>query len=181
MSYPDHLLTTNHGLDGIKEDCHKLNAHLTHLNHSLDLFWRRRRQEYLSELCEVHRHHYSSGKPQLVEGDIVVVYSDNQPHSCWRLGQIERVFTGTDGRKRTATVRVSNNGRTFTLDWPIQHLYPLEIVSHSNTVSEQEIEEVCEPTEHDTLPEQPASRPRRSAATQAHDHILAQAISGSDN
>ena len=177
MSYPDHLLTTSYGLDSDEEDGHKLNACLKHLNHSLDSFWRRWRREYLLELREAHRHHHSSGEPQLVEGDIVVVYSDNQPRSCWKLGQIERVFIGADGQRRAATVRVSKNGHTLTLDWPIQHLYPLEIVSRTDAVSERENEEACESTEHETLSEQPASRSRRSAATQARDRILAQTMS----
>ena len=45
-------------------------------------------------------------------------------------------------------------------------------------MSEPENEEACEPTEEETLPEQPDPRPRRSAATRARDRILAQAISG---
>ena len=63
VSYPDHLLTAGFGLDSDKE--------------------------YLLELREAHRHHHSSRDPQLVEGDIVVVYSDNQPR---KLGWIERVL-----------------------------------------------------------------------------------------
>ena len=50
MSYPDHLLSTDHGLDSDEEDSHKHNARLKHLNHSLDSFWRRWRREYLLEL-----------------------------------------------------------------------------------------------------------------------------------
>lgn len=153
MSYPDHLLTTKYGLDSDNEDNedgHKLNARLKHLNHSLDSFWRRWRREYLLELREAHRHHHSSGEPRLAEGDIVM-YSDNQPHSCWKLGQIERVFIGADGQKRAATVRVSKKGRTSTLDRPIQHLYPLEMVSHADAAPEQENKEACESTEHETL------------------------------
>ena len=70
MSYPDHLLTNNYGLDGDP------------LTHSLDSFGRRWRREYLLELYEMQHNHHSSGKLQLVEGHIAVVYSDNQPHSC---------------------------------------------------------------------------------------------------
>lgn len=176
MSYPDHLLTFEYKLDSDEEDGHKLNARLKHLNYSLDSFWKRWRREYLLELREAHRHHRSSGKTQLSEGDIVVVYTDKQPRSCWQLGRIERLFIGSDGQKRAATVRVSKNGRTSTLDRPIQHLYPLEIVSHEDAESEKETEEACESTERETLPEQPASRPRRSAATQARDRIFAQAV-----
>ena len=87
------------------------------------------------ELCEAHRHHRSSGEPQLTEGDIVVVYSDDQPRSFWKLGRIEKVLQGADGQRRAATVRVSKNGRTSTLNCPIQHLYPLEVVSHNSSVA----------------------------------------------
>ena len=83
------------------------------------------------ELREAHRHYHSSGEPQLVEGDIVVVYADNQPRSCWKLGRIEKVLIGADGHERASTVRVSNNGRSSTLD---QHLYPLEVVSQADAV-----------------------------------------------
>ena len=113
------------------------------------------------ELHEAHRHYHSSGEPQLVEGDIVVVYTDNQARSCWKLARIERVLIGADGHKRAVTMRVSNNGRTSTLDRLIQHLYPLEVVSHADAdaMSELENEEACKPTEKETLPEQPDSRP----------------------
>ena len=174
MSYPDHLLTADCGLDSDEEHGQRLNARLKHLNYSLDSFWKRWRREYFLELREAHRHHRSSGEPQLVEGDIVVVYTDNQPRSCWKLGWIERMIIGADGQKRAATVRVSNNGRTSTLTRPIQHLYPLEVVSHVDG-SEQE---ACEPTEQEILPEQPDPRPRRSAANRARDRILAQVASG---
>ena len=43
--------------------------------HSLDLFWRRWRREYLLELCEAHCHHRSSGEPQLSKGDIILLLS----------------------------------------------------------------------------------------------------------
>lgn len=180
MNYPDNLLTASYGLDSdceVDGDGQKLNARLKHLNRALDSFWGRWRREYLLELREAHRHRQSSGEPKLVEGDIVVVYSDKQPRSCWKLGRIERVFIGADGQKRAATVRVSKNGRTSTLDRPIQHLYPLEIVSHADAVPERENDEARESAEPETLPEQPASRPRRSAAIKARDRILAQAMS----
>ena len=102
----------------------------------LDGFWSRWRKEYLLELREVHHHHRSSGEPQLT-GDIVV-YSDDQPQSFWRLGRIEKVLQGADGQWWAATVRVSKNGCTSTLNRPIQHLYPLEVVSHNSSVAEPE-------------------------------------------
>ena len=130
------------------------------------------------ELREAHCHHRSSGKLQIAEGDVVVVYTEDQPCSCWSLGRIERLITGADGQTRAATVRVSRKGRVSVLDRPIQHLYPLEVVPSSDPVPEEE-------NEDNVSDEEPASktlvtgcpRPRRFAAEQARDRILAQAIS----
>ena len=179
MSYPDHLLTTEYELDSDEENGDKLNLTSNISNCSLNLFWRKWRWEYLLDLHEAHCQNHSSGKPQLAEGDIVVVY--NQPCNCWKLGRIERLFIWSDGQKRAATVRVSKNGHTSILDWPIQHLYPLEVVSHADAESERETGEACESTNHESLLGQPVSQPWRSAAIQAHDYILAQAMSGWDD
>ena len=176
MNFPDHLVV-NHKVDSEGEDS-QLSARLKHLNRSLDAFWRRWRREYLLELREAHHHHRSSGKPQIAEGDVVVVYTEDQPRSCWSLGRIERLITGADGQTRAATVRVSRKGRVSVLDRPIQHLYPLEVVPSSDPVPEEE-------NEDNVSDEEPASktlvtgcpRPRRFAAEQARDRILAQVIS----
>lgn len=122
------------------------------------------------ELRELHRHHCSSGEQQLSEGDIVVVYAEDQPCSCWRLGRIERVIIGTDGQNRAATIGVCKNGGTTNLDRTIEHLYPLEVAPHTDTEPEREDQKVgdvteCEPTSEQTSVH--SSRARRSAAAQA--------------
>ena len=191
MSYPDHLLTTTDEFEDDEVVGHKLNARFKHLNRSLNSFWKRWRREYLLELREAHRHHRSSGTSELNVGDIVVVYSDDQPRSCWKLGRIERLFTGNDGNRRAATVRVSKNGHISMLDRPIQHLYPLE-VSQADTVTQRETERGEESNEsgepqpgepEPTTEQRTAHSPRRSprsAAAQARDRILAQAMSQLD-
>ena len=110
------------------------------------------------ELHEAHHHHRSSGELQLTEGDIVVVHSDDQPRNFWKLGRIEKVFEGADGQRRAATVRVSKNGRTSTLDRPIQHLYPLEVVSHNSSVAEPE-----DNPEDESKPDDPRPEPEQSS------------------
>ena len=72
LSYPDHL-TVHHGEDS-GEDDNQLSTHFRHLNQLL---------QYLLELREAHRHHKSSGDPQLTEGEIVDVHSDDQPRIFW--------------------------------------------------------------------------------------------------
>lgn len=71
------------------------------------------------------------------------------------------------------------NGHTSTLDRPVQHLYPLEVITDNPIVAEPE----------DSSEEGPSSeseqlsitRPRRLAAEQACDRILAQAVSEWDD
>ena len=97
LSYPDHL-TVHNGEDSHEDDS-QLSNRFRHLNQLLDGFWKSWRKEYLLELREAHRHYKSSGEPQLTEGDIVVVHSDDQPRTFWKLGMIEKVLHGADGQR----------------------------------------------------------------------------------
>lgn len=97
LSYPDHL-TVHHGEDS-GEDDNQLSTRFRRLNQLLDGFWKRWRKEYLLQLCEAHRHHKSSGEPRQTEGDIVVVLSDDQPQTFWKLGRIEKILQGADGQR----------------------------------------------------------------------------------
>ena len=95
MSLPNHLIDDG-DLDG-----EALNNRLKYLNRTLNSFWTRWRKEYLLDLREAHRHYRSSGTPQIVVGDVVVVHTENQPRSHWKLGIIERLKTGADGEVRS--------------------------------------------------------------------------------
>ena len=106
----------------------------------------------------------------------MVVYSDDQPCSSWKIGRIERVMIGADGQKRAVTVTVSKKGCTSTLDWPIQHLYPLEKLHILTTCQNKESHDATD-CESDQMGIS-SSRPRRSAASRARDRIFAQAMSG---
>ena len=167
---------------------------LTTDNRTLDSFWKRWRREYLLELREAHRHYRSSGTPQIAVGDVVVVYSDNQPRSRWKLGLVERVEIGADGEVRAASVRVTSKEKSKTLCRPTQHLYPLEVrySQEEDAVGERSldpegdaIEERLLDPENDSEHAEPQTeasipkRPRRSAAARARDRIYAQALSES--
>ena len=78
MSFPDHLLTASSNSEG-EEEGPQLNDCLKHLNHSLNIFWKSWRLEYLLELREAHNYHRGSGQPQMSKGDVIVVYSKNHP------------------------------------------------------------------------------------------------------
>lgn len=189
MSLPDNIATGSQ-----EEDEHShLNHRMRYLNRTIDTFWKRWRREYLLELRDTHRYHRSSGSPQFSEGDIVVIYDEKQPRSRWSLGKIERVIVGVDGEKRAAVVRVCKKGRVVTLHRPIQHLYPLEVAAKAELESDKNVSDNDEDAAIDEpdvntkgVPEQSTSepnvrRPKRSAAEQARDRILAQALSGWEN
>ena len=136
----------NHDDDG-DEKGFKLNSHVTHLNRSLNCFWKRWRREYLLELQEAHRLRCANHGLQMSQGNIVVVYSDDQPRSCWKIGQVEHIIEGADGHARAARICVSRKGRTKILNRPIQHLYPLEVaalIEVDDTPQREEIQDVTE-------------------------------------
>ena len=158
---------------------------MRHLNVVLNQFWKRWQREYLLELREAHR--YSSGNSDASSavsiGDIVLVH-DDKPRGFWRLARIENVITGRDGQIRGAILRVaSEKGRSTTLQRPLQRLYPLEIECY---VKEPEGENPCnsesrgdgivEPldtTDNNRDVDIAANRPKRKAAAQARDKIMA--------
>ena len=64
-------------------------------------------------------------------GDVVIVHDESLPRSFWRLGHIQDLIIGKDGKTRGATVEIAGKNRNFTsLNRPLQLLYPLEI-NHS--------------------------------------------------
>ena len=158
MSLP-HCLT-----DDVDEevDSEAFNNRLKYLNRTLNSFWKRWRKEYLLELREAHRHYRSSGAPQIVIRDVVVVHVEGQPRGHWKLGVIERVMVGADGVVRAALVGVTTKGRSSTLCRPIQHLYPIEV---RHTQEEATQEEAVNPEPRDDPERKPTmKRPTRDAA-----------------
>ena len=100
------------------------------LNDSVNLFWKRWRTEYLTELRDSHRklYHGRAGSPSIAIGDVVIVHDESLPRGFWKLGVIEEVISGKDGQVRGATVRShSSDKKLIRLNRPIQLLYPLEV------------------------------------------------------
>ena len=114
------------------------------------------------------------------QGDIVVVYSDDQPRSCWKIERVEHIIEGADGHARAARICVSGKGRTKILNRPIQHLYPLEVaapIEVDDTPQREEIQDVTESGSNERSLDICRSPHQRLAATQARDRIVAQSIS----
>ena len=120
-------LPDNHGclLDpGDKEftlDSTQLCKRAKYLSNTLNHFWKRSKKN-------------SPMEPPITAGDIVVVHDENLPHGFWKLGRVEEVIAGRDGRVRGATVKLAARNRQQTLiHRPIQLLYPLEIHDEQST------------------------------------------------
>ena len=111
-------------------DSSQLDRRSKHLANTLNHFWKRWRTEYLTELRESHRqsNHDSSTKyPIKVEG-VVVVHDESLPRGLWKLGRIQGVNAGRDGKIRGAIVKVaSRKCQQPLLRRSIQLLYPLEV------------------------------------------------------
>ena len=185
LSVPDSLLYQCEDDDDVTITHEQLNKRMRHLNVVLNQFWKRWQREYLLELREAHR--YSSGNSDASSavsiGDIVLVH-DDKPRGFWRLARIENVITGRDGQIRGAILRVaSEKGRSTTLQRPLQRLYPLEIECY---VKEPEGENPCnsesrgdgivvplDNTDDNRDVDIAANRPKRKAAAQARDKIMA--------
>ena len=63
------------------------------------------------------------------KGTVVSAQEDNQPRGSWKLGKIEEVYTGNDGKVRGCKVKViTNTGKPSFINRPINRLYLLEVV-----------------------------------------------------
>ena len=95
----------------------------------------------------------------------MTVYDEGHPRGLWRLGRIEELILGADGKIRGVRVKVvSKGGQVKIIQRPIQHIYPLEVRSRS-TGEEVRVEE------SDSTPVAESSdpiRPRSTRKSAAH-------------
>jgi hypothetical protein len=192
MSLPDHFSyseSEDYNPDGSTV---LLTKRLMHLNRLLEHFWNRWRREYLVELRECHRRLYKSSSDVISVGDVVIIHDDS-PRGFWKLGLVERLIEGRDNEVRGAVVRVkSGQGASSFLKRPIQRLYPLEVChSESDRTKPEDKDVTAEPSAEETRLGEPADesstpdgierdippnqngRPKRRAALEARDRIMA--------
>lgn len=135
MDFPDHLCEEPEDYEMTPD---VLTKRARHLENTLTHFWNRWRKEYLTELRESHRYHKGKASVVSVEvGDVVLIHDSDQPRSFWRMGRVERLIVGQDGKVRGAALRVANNGKCSTLHRALQQLYPLEVAAPGNTLQER--------------------------------------------
>ncbi|XP_070134695.1 uncharacterized protein [Drosophila bipectinata] len=90
-----------------------------------DRFWRRWVREYLPTL--VRREKWCRRTEPIRQGDMVFVCDPALPRREWRKGIVEEVFSGADGVVRRATVRVNDNGLSWTMLRPVSKLAVLDL------------------------------------------------------
>ncbi|KAG1927518.1 hypothetical protein F2P79_024188 [Pimephales promelas] len=92
-------------------------------NRLMTNLWNRWRRDYLLDLKSAHS--CNTQKPtQLKMGDVVLIGDVNMPRQTWKLGKIEELFPGRDGKVRSCALRTSTGN---VLKRPVQLLYALEI------------------------------------------------------
>ncbi|XP_039537633.1 uncharacterized protein LOC120485904 [Pimephales promelas] len=92
-------------------------------NRLMTNLWNRWRRDYLLDLKSAHS--CNTQKPtQLKMGDVVLIGDVNMPRQTWKLGKIEELFPGRDGKVRSCALRTSTG---TVLKRPVQLLYALEI------------------------------------------------------
>ena len=136
LNLPDHLgYSSDPGDEDFDIDSTQLTRRMKHLSNTLNHFWKRWRSEYLAELRESHRQllKKSHGTPRVSVGDVVIVHEEGLSRSFWKLGRIQDLIVGKDGRTRGATVGIAGRSHSFTsLNRPLHKLYPLEINSSAD-------------------------------------------------
>ncbi|KAH7670002.1 Integrase core domain containing protein [Aphelenchoides avenae] len=117
-------------------------ATLQRSNDRLQRFWKIWRDDYLAGLrargyaSKPKRNGSTTRHPQI--GDIVLVFDDTSPRSCWKLATIIELVTATANQIPSARIRFANR---YEARRAINHLYPLEL-------ADQEID--TRPAQHPT-------------------------------
>ena len=84
-------------------------------------------KEYLTEVREHHRSTAGGQSKEISTGDVVTVLKEKAPRQTWRIGHVQKLLKGADGKVRSAQVKVAGEGgRMLVLRRPIQKLFPLE-------------------------------------------------------
>ena len=85
-------------------------------------------------------------------GDVVTVHDENLPRGLWRLGRVEELINGANGKVRSVVVRIPSKGaNSKVIKRPIQRLYPLEFSSEESSNPASGIQDEF-PTSGDSSP-----------------------------
>ncbi|XP_054590105.1 uncharacterized protein [Nothobranchius furzeri] len=85
-----------------------------------DTFWVRWRREYLSTLQS--RHKWQSQKPNLKEGDVVLLKDDQTKRNPWPMGIVVKVVPSRDGLVRKVEIKVIRNQTAKIFSRPVSQV-----------------------------------------------------------
>ncbi|XP_057308167.1 uncharacterized protein LOC130646050 [Hydractinia symbiolongicarpus] len=148
MITPNHLIfgrSLNHATTNNQPitvlDVTECTRRVLRLRTVLEHFWKRFSITYLNELRQ--RHLYERKKTADAElrlNDIVLIKDDTPtPRSQWKIGKIEKLIVGKDGRTRGAKLKVnSTSGRSTYVHRPVQKLIPFEVIEEEVKATEAE-------------------------------------------
>ena len=104
-----------------------------HHKHLLQEFSRQWRREYLISLRENSTTRSVNGNLSPITEVDVILKNDSTSRAFWKLGKVEQLIPGRDGKVRSAIVKVpNNNGKTQLLKRVIQHLAPIDVRADLN-------------------------------------------------
>ena len=109
------------------DDCTRRVKYLVKL---IEHFKKRFCTTYLNELKQKHAYNKSktTEKPKLAINDVVLIKDDNpQPRTEWKIGKVEQLVIGTDGKIRGARLKVNTTNGTSIIHRPLQKMIPFEI------------------------------------------------------
>lgn len=90
----------------------------------MNQFWNRWKNEYLMELRSAHYVNPVSKVTPFKVGDVVFIHEDKLPRHVWKMGRVEEVFIGRDGKIRSCSIKLPSNS---VIKRPIQLLHRLEM------------------------------------------------------
>lgn len=99
----------------------------------VDRFWKTWRKQYLLDLRSANETKRVKFPSILKENDVVLIQDNNHSRLLWKMGVIEKLYEGRDGKVRSCTLRLSNGS---VIRRPIQLLHPLEL----NCVKDDELQ-----------------------------------------
>lgn len=88
-----------------------------------DTFWKRCKGEYLPTLQS--RRKWMKDKPNVKEGDVILLKDSQAPRNEWPIGLIVKVLPGSDNRVRKVEVRIVKDGTAKVFLRPVSEVVVL--------------------------------------------------------
>ena len=119
------VIVTSTSSEGITAD---LSKRATHLESVINSYWGMWQKDYLANLREAHQKRYKRARNSIDPNidDVVLVHDEKLKRSEWKLGRIDKLILGADGKCRAADVIVISNQKRMKLTRPVNLLYPVE-------------------------------------------------------